>query len=258
MTAKNDLMLPGLKPVLELLETDPKRIGHVYCKEDISEKISQKLTGLCKAHGIPLQFMSLERLKSLCPDLQAGNISHQGIMAALRGYNTVKLAKLLADAPQAPLPLVLALDQIQDPGNVGALCRTAWAMGCAGMIMPEHNSAPIGPAAARSSAGALPLMPVSIVPNLARALDEAEEQGFAIYGTGCQGNNCVNAFDAPWTLPAIVVIGNEKSGIRPGVAKRCQQMLHIPQLRQFDSLNAAQAGGILIAFCAARQLNLLR
>ena len=146
-----------------------------------------------------------------------------------------------------------AFDQVQDPGNVGTLCRTLYARGGAGIILPRHNSAYLGPAARRSAAGALEHLPVTRVTNLGHALDSAEEAGLTIYGAGGQSApNSVNAFTETMHLPAVLVLGNEEKGLRPGTVKRCAHMLRIPLARSFDSLNVAQAGGILLGLAAAR------
>ena len=154
--------------------------------------------------------------------------------------------------PFVAVPLVVALDQVQDPGNVGTLCRTLYALGGAGVILPRHNSAYLGPAAHRAAAGALERLPVARVTNLAHALDEAEEAGFSIYGAGC-GPDAADAFEHAMQLPAVLVLGNEDKGLRPGVAKRCGRMLRIPLARKFDSLNVAQAGAILLGLAAMRR-----
>ena len=147
---------------------------------------------------------------------------------------------------------ILALEAVQDPGNVGTLCRTLYALGGAGIIMPRHNSAYLGPAARRAAAGALEHLPVARVTNLGHALDSAEEAGLTIYGAGGQpGSGSLDAFAEPMCLPAILVLGNEDKGLRPGVAKRCAHMLRIPLARTFDSLNVAQAGAILLGLAAS-------
>ena len=147
----------------------------------------------------------------------------------------------------------MALDQVQDPGNVGTICRTLYALGGAGIILPQHNSAYLGPAARRAAAGALEKLPVTRVTNLGHALDSAEEAGLTIYGAGGDGPSSLNAFDEPMQLPAVLVLGNEDKGLRPGVAKRCAHTLRIPLARSFDSLNVAQAGAVLLGLAAAHR-----
>lgn len=253
MPKTSPIILPGIKPVLELLTTSPQKISQIFCRDNPGTNQATKLQTLCSQNGIPLKFTDISRLTNLCASAQNPHVSHQGVVAVLTQTEETDITTLLEQAVNAPLPLILALDQIQDPGNIGTLGRTAWAMGCAGLIMPKHNSAALGPAAARASAGALALIPCSRVVNLARSLDQAEEMGFTIYGSGCSGKSS-NAFTIQWRLPAILVLGSEQRGLRQGVAKRCQTMLQIPLLREFDSLNVAQAGGILIALCARASL----
>lgn len=242
-------LLPGIKPVLELLHDDPQRLDHVYCKKGLRSREILEIQQRCRHAGIRYTLVEQQALDRLCREEGAVDTAHQGVIARLCAASFQPLEQLLADAMHAPLPLLVALDQVQDPGNVGTLCRTLYALGGAGIILPLHNSAYLGPAARRSAAGALERLPLARVTNLARALDEAEEAGFAIYGAGLR-HDSINAFDHAPALPAVLVLGNEEKGLRPGVAKRCSQMLHIPFARPFDSLNVAQAGGILAALAA--------
>lgn len=241
-------LLPGLKPVLELLQSNPERITRILVRKDW--RPPARLPELARKNSVPIEQTPPAALDKLCG---ADQVSHQGVVAVLSEASLVELARLLELAPSAPLPLIIAMDQVRDPGNLGAISRTAWAMGCAGMIVPRHNSASLGPGALRSSAGALAKLPVCPVTNLARSLDTAEESGFSIYGAGCgDEGNCENIFHFEWQLPAVLVMGSEARGIRQGVARRCSKMLHIPLARSFDSLNVAQASAIIIAFCAAK------
>lgn len=245
-------ILPGLKPVLELLQKNPCKIGEILCRKNL--KVSEKTLVLAESARIPVKFAEQQDLDRICAD--AGHlVAHQGLVAILKNAApAVSLEQILADASSAPLPILLALDQVQDPGNLGTLARSAWALGASGILLPEHESAKPGPAALKSSAGALELLPVCQVPNLAKALDIAEENGFTIYGAGTEPGS-VSVFALTWRFPAILVLGSEAKGIRPGVKKRCSQMLHIPFARPFDSLNVAQAGAMFLGLCAAAHLN---
>ncbi|MBE6441799.1 MAG: RNA methyltransferase [Desulfovibrio desulfuricans] len=251
----DEALLPGLKPVLELLAGDPGRIDCVFCKKGLRSPEAQQVQALCRRHGIRFTLVEQTALDRLC---RAGNdrqgrdaVGHQGVAARLAATEFCSLPELLAVVARAPLPIIVALDQVQDPGNVGTLCRTLYALGGAGILLPLHNSAFLGPAARRAAAGALEQLPVARVTNLAHALDSAEETGLTIYGAGGAGSR--DAFAFPMRLPAVLVLGNEDKGLRPGVAKRCAHMLRIPLTRHFDSLNVAQAGAILLGLAAARQ-----
>ncbi|MDL2207838.1 23S rRNA (guanosine(2251)-2'-O)-methyltransferase RlmB, partial [Desulfovibrio sp. OttesenSCG-928-M16] len=159
------------------------------------------------------------------------------------------------------------LDQVQDPGNAGTLARTLYAMGGAGLAVPRHNGVYLGAAAAKASAGALERLPVAKLANLNQALDAASRFGFTLYGaatarpiTGAASAPKVpqplDAFAAPaprFRFPALLILGSEESGLRQSVSRRCDYLLSIPMLRDFDSLNVAQAGGILLG-CFVRQI----
>lgn len=260
MPNENDTapLLPGLKPVLELLAGEPRRVDCVFCKKGLRSPETLELQALCRQNGIRFTLVDHVTLDRLCRSNASSAqhrqgrdaIAHQGVVARLTVTGFCELDELLASASEAPLPIIIALDQVQDPGNVGTLCRTLYALGGAGIMLPLHNSAYLGPAARRAAAGALERLAVARVTNLAHALDSAEEAGLTIYGADDTAT-ALNAFAEPMRLPAVLVLGNEDKGLRPGVAKRCAHMLRIPLARAFDSLNVAQAGAILLGLNAA-------
>lgn len=247
--ASGQPLLPGLKPVLELLEADPARIDTVFLRKGRRSPDTDRLMDLCREMRVRFMLVEVHVLDKLYSG------GHQGVVARLFEAGYVELDDLLQAAPDAPLPLIIALDQVQDPGNAGTLARSLYALGGAGLIVPRHNAAYLGAGAHRAAAGALEKLPVARVANLARALDEAAEAGFAIYGA-LPGATSRNAFTEPLRTPCVLVLGNEDKGIRPNVAKRCDTLLHIPMLRDFDSLNVAQAGALLMGCFAAPLLRL--
>lgn len=252
-------LLPGLKPVLELLASEPQRIDCVFCKKGLRGPDAQEVQTLCRQNGVRFTLVDQAALDRLCrAGAQPGQnrqgrdaVAHQGVVARLAATGFCELPDLFAAVADAPLPVIVALDQVQDPGNVGTICRTLYSLGGAGIILPRHNSAYLGPAARRAAAGALERLPVARVTNLAHALDSAEEAGLTIYGAGGEGPSNLDAFANAMRLPAVLVMGNEDKGLRPGVAKRCAHMLRIPLARSFDSLNVAQAAAVLLGLCAA-------
>lgn len=249
----NEPVLPGLKPVLELLTEDPDRIVKILRKKNLRNRDIQIIDSLAHKYGIRIEDANIETLDKLC----AGNvsISHQGILAILSRAKILSFSELCALTPDSPLPLLLALDQIQDQGNLGAIARSAYALGCAGICIGRHETASPGPGAYRASAGALDKIPLSIVVNLGKALDSAEENGFTIYGSISEKDAPTNvmlekAWDVAWKFPAVLVLGSENRGLRPGISKRCSKFVTIPFVRNFDSLNIAQACAILVSQAA--------
>lgn len=239
-------VVPGKKPVRELLENSPRRVDAVVMRRDRHGKDMADILDLCRAHGVRFKLSPREDLDRLC-----GGASHQGVLALLAATPLADLDDVLEAGLAAPFPVVLALDQVQDTGNVGALARTLYALGGGGMVIPKHEAARLGPGAARASAGALARLPVHKAVNLARALERFPEQGYAVV-CATDDPDAADAFDTRFPSPMVLVLGNEEKGVRSCVAKRCDLKVRIPFAREFDSLNVAQAGAILLGLAAAQ------
>lgn len=241
---------PGIKPVAELLESDPAKVDAVFLRKGRNRPETANIINRCREHGVRFSLVD----DAFLDRLWRGR--HQGVIARLFTTGFTGLEDLLAFAVEAPLPLILALDQVQDPGNAGTLARTMYALGGAGLLVPKHNGVYLGAAAARVSAGALEKLPVAKVSNLAQALDAALEAGYAVYGADAARKSddapSESIFAFKPDFPAVLVLGSEEGGLRPIIRKRCSAMVAIPFSREFDSLNVAQAGAIIIsAFAGA-------
>lgn len=180
-------------------------------------------------------------LERLC-----GSPDHQGVVAEVEPYPYAGAAELL----RVEDALIVVLDEVQDPRNLGAVARTAEAAGAAGMIVPERRSAGVTPVACKASAGAVEHLPIAHVRNLSDWLGEAKEAGFWIWGADAK------AKQAPWDVdlrgPTVLVLGGEGKGIRPRVASACDGLLALPQAGKIGSLNVSAAAAALL-FEAVRQ-----
>jgi 23S rRNA (guanosine2251-2'-O)-methyltransferase len=235
----------GNKPVKELLLDDPSRVDFVAFRKGRHDKGLEEILELCRKTKVPFRSVAAKDLDFMYP----GN--HQGVAARCASLSYMPLETMLETAPEAPLPLIIALDQVQDTGNVGVLARTLYALGGAGLIVCQHHGAYLGAGAVRSSAGALNKLPVAKVGNLANALKDCVNYDYTLYcARACSDSQ--DAYTAELQTPAVLVLGNEEKGIRPGVAKFCHHSLSIPFRREFDSLNVAQAGAILVSEFAKR------
>lgn len=228
----------GRNAVRELLEAAPKRIDGIFVRKGQRDAKVQEIVALADENRIKVQFVDDMFLRRLF----AG--THQGVVAVTAAVEYADLDTLIASVVDAPLPVLLALDQVQDPGNMGAIARTAWALGAAGLLVPRHGGAYIGAGAMRASAGALHHLPVARVTNMSQALDACAEAGLNILCADSEGENLNSAIIH---MPAVLVMGGEEKGVRHGVSKHCQQRLAIPLKRSFDSLNVAQAAAICLA-----------
>ena len=184
---------------------------------------------------------SAEELERLC-----GSPDHQGVVAEVDPYPYGDPGALLR--PEGAL--LVALDQVQDPRNLGAVCRSAEFAGAAGVVIPERRSAAVTPVVCKTSAGAVEHIEVAHVRNLADWLAEAKAAGFWIWGADA------DASQSPWqtdlTGPTVIVLGGEGKGLRPRVAASCDGLIALPRLGQIDSLNVSAAATALL-FEALRQ-----
>ena len=246
--------MPGVKPVLEILEAEPSRLDAVFLRKGRRSRETDRILDLCRAVGVRFTLADDALLNRMWP----GN--HQGVIARLFPSGFADLHTALADGRSAPLPLLLALDQVQDPGNIGVMARTLYALGGAGILVPRHNGAYLGAGAQKSSAGTLARLAVVKVPNLGQALDEAHDAGFAVYGASASGAGgdrtipVLEVFSFVPQFPAVLVLGSEEGGMRQSIARRCGALLHIPLAREINSLNVAQAGAVIMGrFAALRE-----
>lgn len=172
-------------------------------------------------------------------DKRADGVRHQGVALEVRRYDYSSSDQILgADGP------IIALDGVEDPGNLGAIIRSAYALGGAGVVIPKHGAASVTPGAERASAGAASLLPVAQVTNLARTLDEYKRAGRWIFAADINGQSVLDDFDLD--EPLVLVLGSEARGIRPGVLKRCDGIFRLPMIRSFESLNVSVSAALCL------------
>ena len=183
---------------------------------------------------------SNEELERLC-----GSPDHQGVVAEVDPYPYGDARGMLREGV-----LLVVLDQVQDPRNLGAVCRSAEFAGAAGVVIPERRAAAITPATCKASAGAVEHLEVAHVRNLADWLAEAKEAGFWIWGADAEADQPPWAADL--TGSTVIVLGGEGKGLRPRVASSCDGLIALPQRGQVESLNVS-AAGTAVLFEALRQ-----
>jgi len=187
----------------------------------------------------------IERVPKAMLDKYSLRGKHQGIIAFLPAMEYADFNETIQAALQEnPTPLVMILDEIQDPHNLGAIIRSAYCSGAACVIVPQHRSCGLTATVAKASAGAIHHIPVCRVTNLAHAIHELQEKGFRVFGADMDGQNC---FETDFTGTHVgLVIGNEGEGIRRLVKEACDASVSIPLIGDIDSLNASVAAGILM------------
>ncbi len=228
----------GKHSVFEALISE-RSINRIWCTSEIfsSEKFYILLKEL-KTKGVLIEEVSWNRLSQL-----TFGASHQGIALQLACSKTISLLKLIEISKKnSKNPIILALDGITDPHNVGAIIRSAEAFDCKGIILPQRRSAGLTGTVAKVAAGALEHLPVSRVVNLNRALEELKKNGFLIIGLSGDAQLSISMFHEK--NPLVVIVGAEDKGISLLTQKKCDYLLNIPLKGKTSSLNASVAAGI--------------
>ena len=228
----------GKHSVYESL-TNERAINRIWCTSEIfsSEKFYVLLKDL-KSKGVLIEEVSWNRLSQL-----TFGASHQGVALQLASSKTISLEKLIdISKKNSTNPIILALDGITDPHNVGAIIRSAEAFNCKGIILPQRRSAGLTGTVAKVAAGALEHLPVSRVVNLNRALEELKKNSFLVIGLSGEGQLSLSKFHEK--TPMVVVVGAEDKGISLLTQKKCDFLLRIPLKGKTSSLNASVAAAI--------------
>ncbi len=239
--------LYGVNPVLEALRAHPGTLSRVYLAEGaVGPRVAGELLALAAGRGIRVERVDRARLERLAE----GGV-HQGVVAEAREFQYLELEALVEQAGAAsPAPLLVLLDGIQDPHNLGAIVRSAHALGAQGVVLQKDRAAAVTPAVVKASAGAVLHTPVARVTNLSRALEALKKAGYWSCALDPEGDRPPWKADLKGALA--VVVGAEGAGVRPGVLGHCDFRLRIPMAGQVDSLNASVSAGVLL-YEVARQ-----
>ncbi len=239
------MILYGVHPVAEALRSRARRLSRLYLRRGRLGGRLQEILRLARESGVPLRFEPPEVL-----DKKAGNARHQGVVAELSEIAYADLEELLARRPD----LLLALDGVEDPHNLGAVLRTAEAAGVQGVLLPERRACGITPAVVRASAGAALQVPIVQIGNLVQTLERLKQAGLWSVGLDVKGDLTPDQLDA--TLPLVLVAGSEHTGLRRLVKEHCDYLVHLPMKGRVESLNLSVATGILIYQIVLRRLNI--
>lgn len=236
----------GRKPVLEALNSDAD-IEVVYVMFGQQGDIINKIFTAAKKNGVKISQISPHKFEQLSGDLNA-----QGVLAFKSTQKFFELNDIIESAKKSQYPLLLLLDSIQDPHNLGAILRTAECAGVDGVVVTTNQSAPITNVVEKISAGAVSHLKICKVNNLVRAMDELKKSGYWIVGSSLANSKNYNEMD--YKMPVALVMGNEEKGIRKLVAENCDFIVKIPMKGNIDSLNVSVAAGVLL-FEIIRQRN---
>jgi len=230
----------GVNPLLEVLKNDAGEIRSLVVARGREGEGIRKILALAAEKQIPVVYRMREELDRL-----TGGMVHQGVLGIRREFHYATVEEIIAHRPEGSRgDLVVLLDGITDPQNLGALIRTGHCFGVNGFIIPGNRSASLTASVMKASAGALQYTPVAVVVNLTRTIGFLKEQGFWIYGADADGDSNPRVFDGVNRLA--LIMGSEGKGIRPLVRKNCDFLVSIPMKGKIDSLNVSVAAGIII------------
>jgi 23S rRNA (guanosine2251-2'-O)-methyltransferase len=221
-------VLYGRNPVREALAAGRRRVRRVWATAGAAREPWLA--------GLDVAVVGAAEVEERC-----GSDAHQGICAEAEAYPYADAATLLRTGDPA---LLVALDEVQDPQNLGAVARTAECAGAGGLVIGERRSAEVTPAVAKASAGAVEHLPVARVRNLADFLADAKAAGLWCYGAHGTGEVAWDAAD--WAVPVVLVLGAEGKGLRPRVRSSCDQLVSLPLSGRIESLNVSASAAALL------------
>lgn len=242
----DEQLVCGVHVVLAVLKSRPDQVEEIWVSEARGDKRMAAVLDAARAAQV-----KIHKAPRAALDRMSDGVKHQGVVARLRVTPVRKeqdLESFLAHLP--PMPLLLVLDGVQDPHNLGACLRSADAAGVHGVIVPREHSAPLSAVARRAASGAAESIPVFQVVNLARALRELKEAGIWLAGASQEADTDI--FHADLHRPLAIVLGGEGKGLRRLTQEECDMLVRIPMAGTVESLNVSVAAGVCL-FEAVRQ-----
>lgn len=229
----------GLHAVRALLMRHPERVVQVRIAERRDDPRARAIEELARQSGRPVQRVDAQTLRNM-----VGDVAHQGVAAEIAAMSPWSEDDLLEALEHAVTPLLLALDGVQDPHNLGACLRTADACGVLAVLAPRDRAAQLTPAARKVAAGAAESTPFVSCTNLARTLRLLKQAGLWIFGADAEGEK--QPYQVDLTGGAVIVLGAEGSGLRHLTRQHCDFTVRLPQLGAVESLNVSVAAGMLL------------
>lgn len=229
----------GINPIKVLLHQAETRLIKLYISSSRSDSKVQEIINVARKKNIPVEIRQRNKLDEL-----TGNKTHQGIVGILKPYQYTGLEALIKNRNKfSKFDLIIILDSVMDPQNLGSVIRSACCFGANGVIIPVNRASPVTSAVIKASAGSAWQIPVSRVTNLFKTIDFLKKKGFWIFGAETQGGKDLRQVE--FNCHAAILLGGEAKGVRPLLRKQCDFLVSIPIVSDFDSFNVAMAAGII-------------
>jgi len=231
-----ETLIYGRNAVLESLGEETSKL---FIQQGLKEGMIKKIVGRARDFNIPIIQKNKSQLDELCH-----GANHQGVISIHSSFEYSTVDEILEDAKcQGEDPLIVLLDQVQDPHNLGAIARSALALGAHGLVILKHRSASVSSGSYKSSAGAIDHLKIAQVTNLSQTIADLKDRGLWIYGADARGDEI---YKTNLTGPVGLIIGAEGKGLRDSTKKHVDVLVSIPMGGKFESLNASAAASILL------------
>lgn len=248
------MLVLGKNPVLEFLKSNPKEINKIILLKKV--KPDNKLKEIVKRaeeYKINLIYLNYFDFKKLFDNKTKDEGIDQGVLGFIKDFNYRSLRDIVEDNKKIENPLILLLDQITDPHNLGAIIRSAVCLGADGIVIPRHNSAEVNHTVIKTSSGAVNYISIAKETNLTNSIIYLKNNGYWIAGTELKTTKTI--FETDLKMPLALVIGSEGAGMRNNIKQQCDILVRIPMAGKLGSLNASVSAGIFL-YEIFRQKNL--
>lgn len=234
----SDIFIYGRRPIEEALASEAERIEKIFVRDTLRDAQLSEIFELASQHRIPISHVPGAKLYDL-----VGGVNDQGVVALMSAVSYIHFGEWIEEVNLSAYPAILLLDEIEDPGNFGAILRTAAAAGISAVLVPKHRQAPVNAAVFKTSAGTAGRIPIVRAGNLNQTILKLKEAGFWIGGLDMGGDR--ELWDLEVDRPLAFVVGNEGSGIRQKTLEHCDYRIRIAMENNVGSLNASVSAALL-------------
>lgn len=235
------MIIFGKNPVLEILRINPEQVLELYIGKGTQKNSINEIISLSRSNNISINYLDAPDLNRIC-----STSKHQGIAAKVEKFRYKSLMEILDSLQhKSGNKLLVLLDHIEDPHNLGAIIRSVDVLGGDAVVIPKDRSASVNPTVVKTSAGAVHYIPVAMEANLTAVITTLKKKGFWIVGADQDSDKVIGELDIDG-LDIALVVGSEGKGLSEGLKKKCDFVVRIPNAGSINSLNASVAAGILI------------
>ena len=239
------MLVIGKNPVLEILSSNPGYINKIVLLKRIKPDGKLKeLVSIAKENSVNTMFLNFNDFRKFFDNRTKDEGITQGVIAFVKDYDYKPLREVVEECKKIKNPLILILDSITDPHNLGAIARSAVCLGADGIVIPRHNAAEVNHTVMKTSSGAVSHISIAKETNLSNAIELLKNNGYWIFGTDIIAGKTI--FETDFRVPTAIIIGSEGAGIRKNLLEKCDHKVRIPMAGKISSLNASVSAAVFL------------